>query len=299
MTHDKQMADYADRIKDYVRTDNYREIYEKNLKETISGKLYYNNDVYDYQPWGSKVIYNYMYLLVVVIGVVTIAYQLLGYHNQRKKALRLMNQLGVSKVQTTFITAIENALMLIPSGLLGVITAFAAGKGICSIVERKMGIQFYQVETGAVVKGLLSIVIALVLWELVTVLLWIMEVKKAGSSKKSVKKVRTHSFNPPKRTIGQGNAVLRIHTRLVRNNGMFMNGGIRLLYVTFCFVIAGCAISAVGAYNEYIRNNKRPDLIGYQQNPDADFAYEFHFFHNFVSYLDYDRLSSEKFLWMN
>lgn len=295
VTHDKQMADYAYSIKDYVRTDNYREIYEKNLKETISGKLYYNNDVYDYQPWGSKVIYNYMYLLVVVIGVATIAYQLLGYHNQRKKALRLMNQLGVSKVQTTFITAIENALMLIPSGLLGVITAFAAGKGICSIVERKMGIQFYQVETGAVVKGLLSIVIALVLWELVTVLLWIMEVKKAGSSKKSVKKVRTHSFNPPKRTIGQGNAVLRIHTRLVRNNGMFMNGGIRLLYVTFCFVIAGCAISAVGAYNEYIRNNKRPDLIGYQQNPDADFAYEFHFFHNFVSYLDYDRLSSEKF----
>ncbi|MDO5402571.1 MAG: hypothetical protein Q4F11_03950 [Eubacteriales bacterium] len=72
---------YAYSIKNYVKTSDYRGIYENNLKKLANGKLYYNDDVYDFKPWGSKAIYNYMYLLVVVIGVVTISYQLIGYHN--------------------------------------------------------------------------------------------------------------------------------------------------------------------------------------------------------------------------
>lgn len=282
---------YAYGLKDYVKTDNYREIYENNLSELVSGKLYYNSDVYDYKPWGSAIVYNYMYMLVVVIGVATIAYQLMGYHQNRRKSLRLMNLLGADRKQTAFITMVENALMLIPAGLLGVGTAFVIGKCVCMFIENKMGIMFYHVEMSAVIKGLLSILIALAVWEVLSLLLSWKEKRSDKGDGKSTK--RTVSFKAPKRTIAKGNMVWRMHLRFVRKSGIVMNLGIRLFHAAVCFVMVVCVIYSVSAYREYIRNNNRPDLVGFQQDLDSKYYYIMQYFNNYMETVDRERVKSD------
>ncbi|MDO5402570.1 MAG: hypothetical protein Q4F11_03945, partial [Eubacteriales bacterium] len=191
------------------------------------------------------------------------------------------------------ITAVENVVMLVPAGLLGVGTAFVTGKLICSFIEKNMGIQFYQVEISAVLKGLLSILIALALWELVTLFVWLKETKAVDKTKKKASKIQ--KFNAPKRAINQGNLTFRMHIRMMKSNGIAMNVGIRVFLSAVCLCLVVCVLFFLRAYTEYEKNNNRPDLIGYQTNQDSDFMYEFSFFNNFISYLDYNRLTTEKF----
>lgn len=291
----KMSTVYAYGIKDYVKTDDYRGIYENNLSELVSEKLYYNSDVYDYKPWGSPIVYNYMYILVVVIGVVTIAYQLMGYHQNRRKSLRLMNLLGAGRKQTAFITMVENMFMLVPVGLLGVGTAFVIGKFVCMAIEKKMGIMFYHVEMSAVIKGLLSILIALAVWEVLSLILsW----KEKMSDKANVKrKKRAVTFKAPKRTIANGNTVWRMHLRFVRKSGNVMNLGIRIFYAAVCFVMTVCVIYSAGAYREYVRNNNRPDLVGFQQDLDSEYYYIMQYFNNYIENVDVERFKNESEYW--
>ncbi|MDO5403558.1 MAG: ATP-binding cassette domain-containing protein [Eubacteriales bacterium] len=140
------------------------------------------------------------------------------------------------RMQTALITMAENILMLIPAGLFGVVTAFIAGKSICLFIEKKMGIMFYHVELSAVIKGLLAIVIALAVWEVLSVImLW--KEKRADKGRKNAYK-KTGTYKAPKRSIAGGNMVWRLHLRFVKKSGAGMNLGIRLFYGAACLVIA-------------------------------------------------------------
>ena len=66
----------------YISGD-YKDIYE-GLNKKVSGSLIYNSSLYDYEPWSGGSIYEYMYVVLVILGVAGIAYQLSVYNKTRK-----------------------------------------------------------------------------------------------------------------------------------------------------------------------------------------------------------------------
>ena len=55
-------------LKNTVRNKDYNSIYNE-LQGNITSKIFYNTSVYDFEAWGPKDIYNYIYILVMIIGV--------------------------------------------------------------------------------------------------------------------------------------------------------------------------------------------------------------------------------------
>ena len=65
-----------------MRTQDYANVYKK-IKEDVKSQTVYNAAVYDYSPWKSKTVYAYMYIVVMVIGILALSYQLIEYRNRR------------------------------------------------------------------------------------------------------------------------------------------------------------------------------------------------------------------------
>lgn len=72
---------------------NYNDIYD-GLKKKSQKELIYNSSVYDYEPWGGGYIYDYMYVLLMLIGVSAVVYQMLMHERKRKHVRSILTNLG-------------------------------------------------------------------------------------------------------------------------------------------------------------------------------------------------------------
>ena len=55
-------------LKNTVRNKDYNSIYNE-LQDNITSKIFYNTSVYDFEAWGPKDIYNYIYILVLGVAL--------------------------------------------------------------------------------------------------------------------------------------------------------------------------------------------------------------------------------------
>lgn len=157
---------YIYQLKDNVRLDDYQPLYEE-MSGYNSKRVYFNTNLYDFKPWGPTAIYNYIYLLVMVIGIAALTYQIISYQHSRTEHYRKMYYLGTSRGTIWQSRFLENVLILVPSGLLGVAGAFASGRVIGWLLEAKKGVAFFHINLDVTLKSLLSILVALVAAELV------------------------------------------------------------------------------------------------------------------------------------
>ena len=258
---------YIYSLDDSVRTDEYRLIFD-NMEESYGSPLIYNENVYDYKPWGLPIVYNYMYILVMAIGITALTYQMIAYRTSRQGYNTKLRRMGATKGQINFITYMENMLIIVPFGLLGVAGAGIIGKAICMWIEAQMQVHFYRLNTQVFVKALISIVIAVIVEELVSVIYTIHNKKlvKVGVSKHKKKVVV--STSAPKVKLNKNNFDYVVHLRFMKSNGRYQNLAVRLFSLVICVVIVVCAVNVVTAYKANEANEATPDIIGYKQETD-------------------------------
>ena len=223
-------------IKSSIKTDDYKAVFN-SIKEKTSKSYTYNSGVYDYKPWGSTSIYIYMYLIVMAIGITALSYQLIEYKNTRKASYKKYASLGADSSQLRRMYIIENALIIVPAALIGIITAFLAGGIVGGILEGKAGYSFYTINVSIVLKSIASIVIAVVVEEIVGLLSNVMDTVKekrlkAGSKKQIVNiEVRNKNTSGRKTKLKVSNVSRVITSRLMKRDGVGMIIGVRFAHI--------------------------------------------------------------------
>ena len=173
-------------FKDSIRTSEYANVYKK-IKEDIRCETVYNAAVYDYSPWKSATVYMYMYIVVMAIGILALSYQLIEYRNTRRKSYNMFSQMGMTKAGIRKMYITENAFILIPAGIIGVLLALVAGHFTGQALEAKSGYEFYRVNMEVIIKSAGSVVIAVIVEELSGIISNIHFYKKKATSKKQVR----------------------------------------------------------------------------------------------------------------
>lgn len=258
-------------FKDSVRTQDYANVYKK-IKEDVKSQTVYNAAVYDYSPWKSKTVYAYMYIVVMVIGILALSYQLIEYRNTRRKSYNMFRQMGMTKAGIRKMYITENAFILIPAGIIGVLLALAAGHFTGQALEAKSGYEFYRVNMEVIIKSAGSIVIAVIVEELSGIISNIHFYKKKPASKKWSGRPVTVKNN--KSRMNRHNLVRTVSSRFIKKDGALMAVGIRLFALCICGVIIFSALKIQNAFTEYKNNDSLTDIFGYiDRTEDKDQLY--------------------------
>lgn len=277
-------------IKASIKTDDYKAVFD-SIKEKTSKSYTYNSGVYDYKPWGSTSIYIYMYLIVMAIGITALSYQLIEYKNTRKASYKKYASLGADSSQLRRMYIIENALIIVPAALIGIITAFLAGGIVGGILEGKAGFSFYTINVSIVLKSIASVVIAVVVEEIVGLLSNVMDTVKekrlkAGSKKQIVNiEVRNNNTSGRKSNLKVSNVSRVITSRLMKRDGVGMIIGVRLFSLFICVVLVFSVMKIATSFDKYKKNNSLPDIYGYLDIPSSNYRTDM----IYISYLkDFD-----------
>lgn len=277
-------------IKSSIKTDDYKAVFN-SIKEKTSKSYTYNSGVYDYKPWGSTSIYIYMYLIVMAIGITALSYQLIEYKNTRKASYKKYASLGADSSQLRRMYIIENALIIVPAALIGIITAFLAGGVVGGILERKAGFSFYTINASIVLKSIASVVIAVVVEEIVGLLSNVTDTVKekclkAGSKKQIVNiEVRNKNTSGRKSKLKVSNVSRVITSRLMKRDGVGMIIGVRLFSLFICVVLVFSVLKITTSFDKYKKNNSLPDIYGYLDVPSSNYRTDM----IYISYLkDFD-----------
>ena len=277
-------------IKSSIKTDDYKAVFD-SIKEKTSKSYTYNSGVYDYKPWGSTSIYIYMYLIVMAIGITALSYQLIEYKNTRKASYKKYASLGADSSQLRRMYIIENALIIVPAALIGIITAFLAGGIAGGILEGKAGFSFYTINVSIVLKSIASVVIAVVVEEIVGLLSNVMDTVKekclkAGSKKQIVNiEVRNKNTSGRKSKLKVSNVSRVITSRLMKRDGVGMIIGVRLFSLFICVVLVFSVLKITTSFDKYKKNNSLPDIYGYLDVPSSNYRTDM----IYISYLkDFD-----------
>ena len=247
-------------FKDSIRTSEYANVYKK-IKEDIRCETVYNAAVYDYSPWKSATVYMYMYVVVMVIGILALSYQLIEYRNTRRKSYNMFSQMGMTKAGIRKMYITENAFILIPAGIIGILLALAAGHFTGQALEAKSGYEFYRVNMEVIIKSAGSVVIAVIVEELSGIISNIHFYRKKAVSKKRVS--RPVHMRYKKSRMNRYNLVMSVSSRFIRKDGALMAVGIRLFALCICGVIIFSALKIQNAFKEYKSNDSMPDIYGY------------------------------------
>lgn len=258
-------------FKDSVRTQDYANVYKK-IKEDVKSQTVYNAAVYDYSPWKSKTVYAYMYIVVMVIGILALSYQLIEYRNTRRKSYNMFRQMGMTKAGIRKMYITENAFILIPAGIIGILLALAAGHFTGQALEAKSGYEFYRANMEVIIKSAGSVVIAIIVEELSGIISNIHFYKKKPASKKWSGRPVTVKNN--KSRMNRHNLVRTVSSRFIKKDGALMAVGIRFFALCICGVIIFSALKIQNAFTEYKNNDSLTDIFGYiDRTEDKDQLY--------------------------
>jgi ABC-type antimicrobial peptide transport system permease subunit len=153
-------------LKNGVRTNNYQLVYN-NMSQLTTSKTYYNSNVYEYKLWGSDLVYNIIFLIIMSIGVVAISYQLMSYELTRRSNYYKMRCIGADKWQIKRMVITECLIIILPASILGVLVAIAAADKDCNVIASKTLLEsFFAINPSLLWKISIAIVITIALEEI-------------------------------------------------------------------------------------------------------------------------------------
>ena len=259
-------------LNDAVKTSDYATVYKK-IKEDAKTETVYNSAVYDYQPWSSAKVYMYMYLVVMIIGILALSYQLIEYRGRRRPAYERFRKLGMNKASLRSMYIIENALIIIPAGIMGLILALLTGFGIGKALEIHNGFTFYKVTLNVIIKSVLSVIIAIIVEEIAGIIAnsrknHILNKKR---KKKNSQNVNIYNATGKKSKIKPSNLLITVSSRFIGKDGIFMAAGLRIFALCICAVLVFSALMIKKVYIAYKDNEQIPDIYGYLDPSDSEY----------------------------
>lgn len=247
-------------IKDSVRTNDYVNVYNK-IKEDIKAATTYNAAVYDYNPWSSEMVYIYMYVVVMLIGILALSYQLIEYRNKRRIAYDRFRKMGLNRHQLRNMYMTENAFILMPAGIAGIVLALVACSFIGNALEVKAGYEFYHINYDVILKSVGSVIIAIIIEELTGL---ISNKRYDRRPVLSAKKNKTRKqVKERKSRISHHNLIYSISARFIRKDGAAMSLGIRLFALCICSAVIFSSLKIKQTLENYQDNDMMPDIYGY------------------------------------
>ncbi|CDB66542.1 putative uncharacterized protein [Eubacterium sp. CAG:248] len=255
----------------YISGD-YKDIYE-GLNKKVSGSLIYNSSLYDYEPWSGCSIYEYMYVVLVILGVAGIAYQLSVYNKTRKYAYGIIKNMGATKLQMIAFICVENAVIVISSSVIGLILSMIAARLICFIVELRTGISFFTIDRGIYISLLIMLIMAVVVGSIVNICGQSSNRLHRYTSRYKLKRLykkdrhTRHTY-----ILNKNNYVKETYKRLMLGQGIVQSICIRLFSLAMMIIMIICIVNSVRTYADYKISSQKSDIIAfYRQDNNAEY----------------------------
>lgn len=255
----------------YISGD-YKDIYE-GLNKKVSGSLIYNSSLYDYEPWSGGSIYEYMYVVLVVLGVAGIAYQLSVYNKTRKYAYGIIKNMGATKLQMIAFICVENAVIVISSSVIGLILSIIAARLICFIVELRTGISFFTIDRGIYISLLIMLIMAVVVGSIVNICGQSSDRLHRYTSRYKLKRLykkdrhTRHTY-----ILNKNNYVKETYKRFMLGQGIVQSICIRLFSLAMMIIMIICIVNSVRTYADYKISSQKSDIIAfYRQDNNAEY----------------------------
>ena len=255
----------------YISGD-YKDIYE-GLNKKVSGSLIYNSSLYDYEPWSGGSIYEYMYVVLVILGVAGIAYQLSVYNKTRKYAYGIIKNMGATKLQMIAFICVENAVIVISSSVIGLILSIIAARLICFIVELRTGISFFTIDRGIYISLLIMLIMAVVVGSIVNICGQNSDRLHRYTSRYKLKRLykkdrhTRHTY-----ILNKNNYVKETYKRLMLRQGIVQSICIRLFSLAMMIIMIICIVNSVRTYADYKISSQKSDIIAfYRQDNNAEY----------------------------
>lgn len=264
-------AVYIYSARNYISGD-YKDIYE-GLNKKVSGSLIYNSSLYDYEPWSTSSIYEYMYIVLVILGVAGIAYQLSVYNKTRKYAYGIIKNMGATKLQMIAFICVENAVIVISSSVIGLILSIIAARLICFIVELRTGISFFTIDRGIYISLLIMLIMAVVVGSIVNICGQSSDRLHRYTSRYKLKRLykkdrhTRHTY-----ILNKNNYVKETYKRLMLRQGIVQSICIRLFSLAMMIIMIICIVNSVRTYADYKISSQKSDIIAfYRQDNNAEY----------------------------
>lgn len=255
----------------YISGD-YKDIYE-GLNKKVSGSLIYNSSLYDYEPWSGCSIYEYMYVVLVILGVAGIAYQLSVYNKTRKYAYGIIKNMGATKLQMIAFICVENAVIVISSSVIGLILSMIAARLICFIVELRTGISFFTIDRGIYISLLIMLIMAVVVGSIVNICGQSSNRLHRYTSRYKLKRLykkdrhTRHTY-----ILNKNNYVKETYKRLMLGQGIVQSICVRLFSLAMMIIMIICIVNSVRTYADYKISSQKSDIIAfYRQDNNAEY----------------------------
>ena len=255
----------------YISGD-YKDIYE-GLNKKVSSSLIYNSSLYDYEPWSGGSIYEYMYVVLVILGVAGIAYQLSVYNKTRKYAYGIIKNMGATKLQMIAFICVENAVIVISSSVIGLILSIIAARLICFIVELRTGISFFTIDRGIYISLLIMLIMAVVVGSIVNICGQSSDRLHRYTSRYKLKRLykkdrhTRHTY-----ILNKNNYVKETYKRFMLGQGIVQSICIRLFSLAMMIIMIICIVNSVRTYADYKISSQKSDVIAfYKQDNNAEY----------------------------
>ena len=255
----------------YISGD-YKDIYE-GLNKKVSGSLIYNSSLYDYEPWSGGSIYEYMYVVLVILGVAGIAYQLSVYNKTRKYAYGIIKNMGATKLQMIAFICVENAVIVISSSVIGLILSIIAARLICFIVELRTGISFFTIDRGIYISLLIMLIMAVVVGSIVNICGQDSDRQHRYTSRYKLNRLYRKDTNTRHTYIlNKNNYINETYKRFMLRQGMVQSICIRLFSLAMMIIMIICIVNSVRTYADYKISSQKSDVIAfYKQDNNAEY----------------------------
>ena len=264
-------AVYIYSARNYISGD-YKDIYE-GLNKKVSGSLIYNSSLYDYEPWSTSSIYEYMYIVLVILGVAGIAYQLSVYNKTRKYAYGIIKNMGATKLQMIAFICVENAVIVISSSVIGLILSIIAARLICFIVELRTGISFFTIDRGIYISLLIMLIMAVVVGSIVNICGQSSDRLHRYTSRYKLKRLykkdrhTRHTY-----ILNKNNYVKETYKRFMLGQGIVQSICIRLFSLAMMIIMIICIVNSVRTYADYKISSQKSDVCNAEN--DVQLEYE-------------------------
>lgn len=255
----------------YISGD-YKDIYE-GLNKKVSGSLIYNSSLYDYEPWSGGSIYEYMYVVLVILVVAGIAYQLSVYNKTRKYAYGIIKNMGATKLQMIAFICVENAVIVISSSVIGLILSIIAARLICFIVELRTGISFFTIDRGIYISLLIMLIMAVVVGSIVNICGQSSDRLHRYTSRYKLKRLyKKNRHTRHTYILNKNNYVKETYKRLMLGQGIVQSICIRLFSLAMMIIMIICIVNSVRTYADYKISSQKSDIIAfYRQDNNAEY----------------------------
>lgn len=255
----------------YISGD-YKDIYE-GLNKKVSGSLIYNSSLYDYEPWSGGSIYEYMYVVLVILGVAGIAYQLSVYNKTRKYAYGIIKNMGATKLQMIAFICVENAVIVISSSVIGLILSIIAARLICFIVELRTGISFFTIDRGIYISLLIMLIMAVVVGSIVNICGQSSDRLHRYTSRYKLKRLyKKDRHTKHTYILDKNNYVKETYKRFMLGQGIVQSICIRLFSLAMMIIMIICIVNSVRTYADYKISSQKSDVIAfYKQDNNAEY----------------------------